>query len=208
MVQYRITGDVGTTIMLKDGNTVIMARYVFPPCSTIPARGARLIGRSTYTDAGLPFPAEGPHPMSVESTDVAGNFTQSEQLLVEIDTTPPLADGFMLVASSDTGPYDYITAIQQPAFYGRAEANARVRLFTGGVVVGSGIGGVRRVRHRLRLRRRRRLRPWEVTLEPLEDGVHVIRWTLRTWRAISPSRRKRRGSRSTALPRSVRRSTW
>ena len=95
---------------------------------------------------------EGPHPLSVESTDAAGNFTQSEQLLVEIDTTAPGAPTAALAAYSDTGVVgDGITSIQQPAFVGVAEANAHVRVYANGVLVGEGHGEFgRERRHRRR----------------------------------------------------------
>ncbi len=63
-----------------------------------------------------------------------------------------------------------MTSVQQPAFVGTAEANAQIRIYANGVLVGQGIvnsdesdgnsiNG---------------LGTWEVTVEPLVDGVYSI----------------------------------
>ncbi len=104
IVQFRITGDVGTTITLKDGNTEIQGLAGVTPAAplVIPASGQLIVTvdfnqLAAAPPAGSGFAAQGPHPMSVESFDLAGNFTQSEELLVEIDFTPPAANAPILV---------------------------------------------------------------------------------------------------------------
>ena len=77
-----------------------------------------------------------------------------------------------MLASSDTfdnvagliGPQwtnsDNVTFIRQPAFNGTGEANAKVRVLAGGVVIGEGVVNTDGT--------------WEVTVEPLKYGQFVI----------------------------------
>ena len=166
VVMFRITADPGTSVVLKDGNTVITEPLLAP------ASGELVVTidfNALAADGG--FPVEGPHPVSVESTDVAGNTRQSAQLLVTIDLTPPPDPTIALAPSSDTGlPGDGLTNIAEPAFFGLAEANAKVRVYANNVLVGQGVvhsdesdgdnaNG---------------LGVWEVTVEPLANGDYTI----------------------------------
>ena len=87
ILDFRITSDAGSTILIKDGNTVIDTFT------------------STGTDVRTLTLAEGSHLLSAEVTDTAGNVSaQSEELVVTVDRTAPTDPGAPdLLASSDTG---------------------------------------------------------------------------------------------------------
>ena len=117
-VQLRISAQRGSEVVVKDGEAVI-ANFTMP--------------NFDFVFLSLDDLGEDPHPISVETFDVAGNRSaQSEELLVTIDVTPPLEPAAAdLLASSDTGSAsdDNVTAITAPAFAGVAEANSLVRLY-------------------------------------------------------------------------------
>ncbi|MGQ9503918.1 MAG: Ig-like domain-containing protein [Thermogutta sp.] len=181
VMDLRISAEPGSTVRIKDGNTVV-AVFVFTPAFDLSDGVSDGFGLFTI-DFGanellLNIPAEGPHPLTVEAFDAAGNFRQSEQLLVTVDFTAPLAPSTPdLLPSSDSGVFDYddVTRINSPAFFGTGEANALVRIWAvdasgqirsvGQAMVGSdesdgnasdGLG------------------VWEITVEPLDDGVYKI----------------------------------
>jgi len=178
IVDLRISADLGTTVQIKDGNTVV-ATFVFDNAfdmndGVADGFGLRTINFNT-NETVYNIPAEGPHPLSVESIDAAGNVTQSEQLLITIDFTAPGPSAPVLAGYSDTAtPGDGVTSIAAPAFTGVAEANARVRLYVdngGGPVLagqtfvhsdesdGNPTNG---------------LGVWEITVEPLADGEYLV----------------------------------
>ncbi|RMF96481.1 MAG: hypothetical protein D6741_10855, partial [Planctomycetota bacterium] len=180
IVDVRISAEVGSTVRIKDGETIIDS-FTFDAAfdltdGVVDGFGVRTIDfnavETTYN-----IPAEGPHPLSTEAVDAAGNFTQSEELLVTIDHTAPDAPSVPdLLDDSDSGAFndDNVTNINAPAFSGTGEANAIVRIYaqsTGGAqLVGIGrVGsdesdGVPTDG----------LGTWEVTIEPLDDGVYSI----------------------------------
>ena len=189
---FRISADIGTTVAIKDGNTIVDT-FVFDNAfdltdGIVDGFGIRRIDFAA-NEGAFGIPAEGPHPLSTESLDAAGNFTQSEELLVLIDSTSPATpDAADLLESSDTfddvagliGPQwnssDDITKINQPAFSGVAEANAKVHVFAENVATGTvqlvGTSFVQSDESNgdptdgLGL--------WEVTVEPLADGEYEI----------------------------------
>ncbi|HOP76785.1 MAG TPA: Ig-like domain-containing protein [Thermogutta sp.] len=178
IVDLRISADPSSLVIIKDGNTPVAA-FVFD--LAFDSTDGVIDGFGLYTisfpvnEFLFGIPAEGPHPLSVESVDAAGNVAQSEQLLVTIDYTPPAASAPALAGYSDSGiSGDGITNVSAPAFVGSAEANARVRLYvddgTGPVLAGWTIvqsdesdgdptNGLGR---------------WEITVEPLTDGTYVV----------------------------------
>ncbi|MGH9224138.1 MAG: Ig-like domain-containing protein [Acidimicrobiales bacterium] len=117
-LRFRVSADIGTTVVIKDGNTVIDT----------------YVQAAAFEERALNL-AEGPHPLSAESTDAAGNRSgQSEELLVVVDTTKPVALSVPdLLASPGSGGIDddNITTHQQPHFAGAGEPNALVRLYAG-----------------------------------------------------------------------------
>ncbi len=183
---FRITGDPGESHVIKDGNTPIINII-------LPASGEAMLALDFEAlEAVTDFPAEGPHPMSIEAFDLAGNRSlPSPLLLTIIDLTTPDASAITIdmLSASDTGPdsTDNITSKMQPAFQGVAEENTKIRLYAietdaagvpmagaaaeliGQSVVGSdtsdvGVGGD--ADDGLGL--------WEITVEPLRNGFFDI----------------------------------
>ncbi|MEX0978155.1 MAG: Ig-like domain-containing protein, partial [Pirellulales bacterium] len=165
---FRVSAEPNSMVVIKDGNTVIDA-FVMPA--------------SPFTFRTIAWPvagifAFGPHPLSAESTDDAGNRSdQSEELLVTIDSDVPLAPTAPdLLASSDTGTFDDddVTNLQPLAFQGTAEQNTRVRILANGVVVGQGIVGTDLTAPPTDPEEPAIIGAWEVTTEPLADGTYTI----------------------------------
>ncbi|MGB9689974.1 Ig-like domain-containing protein, partial [Thermogutta sp.] len=171
-----------TTVLIKDGEVVIdsfVFDAAFDATDGVPNDnfGLRRIDFNA-NQVLYNIPADGPHPLTVEAIDAAGNVRQSEQLLITIDLTPPGTPSQpQMLPDSDTGAFDNdnVTRINNPAFRGTAEANTLVRLYVqknfgpaqlvGQAFVGSdesdgdptnGLG------------------VWEITIEPLDDGVYTI----------------------------------
>ena len=103
---------------------------------------------------------------------VNGRSQYSEPLWMTVDTEDPAASLPDLLASSDTGmsDMDNVTNKMSPAFDGTAEANAKVRVLANGVVVGQGVVGSDASDDNLG----NGLGRWEVTVEPLDDGMYSI----------------------------------
>ena len=107
--------------------------------------------------------AEGTHTITATATDPAGNASApSGGLSITIDTTAPAAPSTPdLAAASDTGSSntDNLTSVTTPTFTGTAEAGSTVRIFAGGVQVGSGTatGG-----------------NYSIQVSALAEGVHSI----------------------------------
>jgi hypothetical protein len=143
-----VTAETGTTVDVKDGNTVIDT-FVMP--------GGGVATRTLIL-------SDGAHPLSAEATDPAGNTSdQSEELLVTVDTSAPATPATPdLLPSSDSGgiSIDNITTIMDPAFRGTVEPNAKIRILADAAVVGEGQAGSTGT--------------FEVTVEPLGDGVYGI----------------------------------
>jgi hypothetical protein len=74
-LDFRISGEPGTTVAIKDGNTVVDS-FIMP--------GVAFTTRTiTWPVEGIAV--EGPHPLSAEATDTAGNRSQqSAELLLTI----------------------------------------------------------------------------------------------------------------------------
>ena len=147
-LHFVVTADPGTSVIVKDGNTVIDGPFIMP------AGGSVVVP--------LTLSADGKYPLSVESTDTAGNINQSQQLLVTIDATPPPASTPVMLASSDSGVsnVDGITNVTAPAFEGLTEPNALITLYANGEAVGSATATPEGT--------------WEITSEPLSDGVYQM----------------------------------
>ncbi|MDD4266796.1 MAG: Ig-like domain-containing protein [Thermoguttaceae bacterium] len=174
VADFRISAELGSAVVVKDGQIVI-AEFVFDndfdmTDGVLDGFGILRID-FVANEATFGIPAEGPHPLSAEAFDAAGNYTQSEQLLVTIDTTPPAAPTITLLEGSDTLPLgDGITSNNEPAFQGAAEANSLVRLFANGELVGMAIAGSDESDGDLT----NGLGVWEITAEPLNDDDYVF----------------------------------
>ncbi len=137
------------------------------------------------------FLTDGTHNLKLEVEDRAGNISDDFLLEVVVDTVAPLAVVPNLQDASDSGMFndDNVTNIVTPAFDGVAEVNTKVRVFaqavdpnTGlpvgapqeiglGTVGSDGTDGVFD----------NGLGSWEVTVEPLVDGVWDITTTFEDW---------------------------
>ncbi len=96
------------------------------------------------------------------SVPVSGDGPLAEPVSLVIDVTAPIGSIPDLLASSDSGysDTDNVTNIRTPAFSGTGEPNARVRVYADGELVGEGRVGADG--------------KWEVTVEPLDDGLYDI----------------------------------
>ncbi len=162
-LNFLVSAEAGSSVVIKDGNTVI----------------------DTFVMPGTPFTtrtlvlADGPHPLSAEATDLAGNHSdQSQELLVTVDSVLPGAPTTPdLLASSDTGTFndDNVTHLQALAFQGTAESNTRILILANGVVVGQGLVGTDLTAPPTQLPGSPpAIGAWEVTTEPLTDGTYTI----------------------------------
>ncbi len=183
VADFRISAEANSTVVIKDGEVVIDS-FVFNTAfdltdGVVDGFGVRTID-FVANQTSFAIPAEGPHPLSAESFDLAGNRSaQSEELLVTIDFTDPLAPSAPdLAADADTGlsPSDNITAINELVVLGVGEANAIVRVFARNAQTGTvqlvGIGQVQS--DESDIDPTNGLGIWELTLEPLADATYLV----------------------------------
>ena len=119
------TGEVGSIIRIYDGATLLGT-------TTVSAGGTW-----SYTSTVL---TDGVHPLTVTSTDAAGNTSAASSVLnLTIDTNAPVAPPIAVLSPlSDTGvANDNLTSVTTPVLTGTAEANSTVTVFQGGVSVGT-----------------------------------------------------------------------
>ncbi|MCO6453692.1 MAG: CHRD domain-containing protein [Pirellulaceae bacterium] len=176
---------VGAAVLSAEQITDLLAGQWYLNIHTNLFPGGEIRGQVLYSPANdFVFRTltldEDPHPLSVEVFDWAGNRSaQSEELLVTIDITPPPAPTTPdLLASSDTGMVstDNVTSINTPAFLGTGEANGKVTIFARNTatnitqIVGQGLIGS----DESDLVLDNEIGVWEVTIEPLADGVYEI----------------------------------
>ncbi|MBP2228898.1 hypothetical protein J2847_002190 [Azospirillum agricola] len=86
-------------------------------------------GAWTITSGSL---SDGVNTLTVRAVDAAGNTSSaSGQLLLTIDTTPPIPGGFALTAATDSGRIsnDAVTAVTAPVITGTAQAGSVVTLY-------------------------------------------------------------------------------
>ncbi|MBN1854123.1 MAG: NF038122 family metalloprotease, partial [Pirellulales bacterium] len=182
IADFRISAELGSTVVLKDGEVVIDT-FIFDAAFDATDGVADHFGIRTIdfnaNQTALNIPAEGPHPLSVEATDTTGNFTQSEQLLVTIDfTQPAIPVSPRMLTSSDSGldKHDEVTNQQAPAFDGTGEANAEVRVYATDVTTGLAqlVGEGLVNSDESDSINNNGLGTWEITVEPLADGTYDI----------------------------------
>jgi hypothetical protein len=118
--------------------------------------------------AGMPDPAQGRTPLS-------------DPLVLRVDEVAPFVSPPDLLASSDTGHFhnDNVTGIRTPAFQGTGEHNAIIRIYARDVTDPGNPGprelvGQGRVGSDLTEGDFNQVGNWEVTVEPLDDGVYDI----------------------------------
>jgi hypothetical protein len=121
------TAEANSTVTIKDGSTVL---------------GNALVdgsGNWTYTPSAL---GQGSHSFTAMVTDAAGNVgPASTAYSVTIDTsapTAPAAPDLSTASDSGTSNTDNVTNVTTPTFTGTAEAGSTVKVFSEGVLVGTG----------------------------------------------------------------------
>ncbi|MGY2940210.1 ribosomal 50S subunit-recycling heat shock protein [Ewingella americana] len=140
--------EADSTITIRDGDTVL---------GTVKADGN---GNWSLTlDQPL---SEGPHSITTEVTDAAGNSSGvSTPIVVNIDTIPPAAATAVEILNGDGLPVDGITNDTTPTVSGKAEAGSKVIVRDGNTIVGSAIADENG--------------NWSVTLQdPLSEGPHGL----------------------------------
>ncbi|ALV91137.1 Ig-like domain-containing protein [Pantoea vagans] len=119
------TAEVGSIVRIYDGSTLLTSITV----------GST--GNWSYTTGVL---SQGSHPISVTSTDAAGNVSATTSATVTVDTVVPT---LTLAAANNNGSSSVAIAAgtstndNTPALSGTTEANSVVRIFDGGVQIGS-----------------------------------------------------------------------
>ncbi|MDI9221142.1 Ig-like domain-containing protein [Pantoea sp. EA-12] len=143
----RGTGDVGSTITVRDGTTVL---------------GTAIVGSDgTWRYTPSPALAEGSHSLTATETDLAGNVgTPSTAIAFTVDTVAPTAVTDV-VAKDDAGnTLTGVTNDSTPALSGTAEANSVIKIYDGTTLIGStttnGQGA------------------WSFTTQTLSDGSHTL----------------------------------
>ena len=122
---------------------------------------------------------DGIHNFKLEVEDRAGNVSEDFLLTVQIDSDLAGDPGIDMLMASDSGmdDGDNVTGIDQPAFTGVGEVGSTVRLLANGELVGvgevqsddsDGVPGDG-------------LGQWEITSEPLDDGVYNISADIEDW---------------------------
>ena len=165
---------------------------------SLPTTGAIGIGQllGAITDDGEL--ADGVHHLKLEVEDRAGNISNDFLYDLTIDTTiPPVT--LDMIDSSDSGMFndDNVTDIDQPAFSGEAEIDAHVTLFAqrvdedgnsiggrfqiGTGTVGSDITNDDPIDPTDDANQNDGLGLWEITSEPLRDGIYEIDVLVEDW---------------------------
>jgi hypothetical protein len=186
--RYRVYdrfNDGGTEVLIFDSSTVT---------ATAGTGGFTALAQVFSTDdllAGatlIGLLADGVHDLKLEVEDRAGNISHDFLLDLVVDTVAPPAD-VNLLDSSDTGisDSDNVTNMAQPAFDGRSEVNAKVFIYAQQIVDGNPVGGPMLVGEGRvdsdttdvvyaipGASNDDGLGMWEVTVEPLDDGVYDI----------------------------------
>ncbi len=151
-----ITADNTPTLSgTAEAGTVV---NVFDDTTRLHTTTASADGKWNVTTAPL---SEGVHSLTAQSTDKAGNTSESSLTLeVTTDTVAPDVPTIDLAASSDSGASDTdnVTNDARPTLSGTGSAGSTVKVYKGGSVVGSAVvasGGT-----------------WSFTADTLADGPH------------------------------------
>ncbi|NND97318.1 MAG: hypothetical protein HKN47_08330, partial [Pirellulaceae bacterium] len=155
----------------------------------------RTVSQDLNNPVGTPFP-DGVHNFKLEVEDRAGNISPDFLLKVTIDTVVPTTT-IDILSSSDSGMYDddNVTNVQEIAFQGRGETNAMVTLFAQKVdntgtpfgdllIIGTGTVGSDHTDVQAGIPGATDtdlLGMWEITAEPLVDGVYDVYALIEDW---------------------------
>ncbi len=141
------TANVGLTITVKDGSTIVGT--------------ANADGNGSWNLGNVSL-ASGVNNLTATATDAAGNIGTSSTFVATLDTTPPSAPGTPnLTAASDTGKSDTdnVTSDNTPTISGSGINGDTVTLYDGSTAIGSGTvsDGT-----------------YSITTSKLSDGTHAI----------------------------------
>ncbi|MFO0914302.1 MAG: Ig-like domain-containing protein [Pirellulales bacterium] len=130
---------------------------------------------------------DGVNNLKLEVEDRAGNISPDYLLTIEVDTTPVPPVNIDMLTASDSGVVDTdnVTNKDKPAFTGRSKPMSTVILFANGEMVGqavvqsdaSDVGIVEGATAN------DGLGLWEITSEPLDDGVYSMVARVEDWTA-------------------------
>ena len=158
---------------------------------TLPNQFFGLFGTNAAVLAGGVL-AEGTHNLKLEVEDRAGNISEDFLLEIFVDTVAPTPDTPDLLASSDSGMFDNdnVTNKWQPAFVGVAEINNKVFVYAQEINPATGLpatGDILQIGQGLVGSENSNnldgdgLGTWEVTVEPMVDGVYDIFVRFEDW---------------------------
>ncbi len=146
------TAEANATITVKDGNNVL---------GTTQADG---LGNWTFTPTG-PL-GQGPHTLNVTATDAAGNVSNTASFGVNIDSVAPNPPVIVTVLDNTAPVLGPITNGQatnetRPSLSGTAEANAIIKVYSDGNLIGTTVANGSGA--------------WTLTpLTPLGNGSHTF----------------------------------
>ncbi|MBK0098620.1 Ig-like domain repeat protein [Erwinia sp. S63] len=143
----RGTGEVGSTVTIRDGSTILGTAIV----------GTNGIWRFEPTTAL----GQGSHTLTVTATDTAGNSSAaSAGITFSVDTIAPNAIDNLVAKDGSGNTLTGVTNDSTPALSGTAEAGSIVKIYDGSTLIGStqasGTGA------------------WNFTTQQLTDGAHNL----------------------------------
>lgn len=130
----RITGDPAPRFTgITEANATILISIDGIARGSVAADGA---GNWSFRSPDL---SDGVHVLEARAVDAAGNNGAASQLSLTVDRTAPTAPTLRLDAASDTGrsAVDRITGDSTPSLSGQAEANSRVDILDGSLLLGT-----------------------------------------------------------------------
>ncbi|MFG0289801.1 MAG: Ig-like domain-containing protein [Rhodopirellula sp. JB044] len=196
-IQYRLYWRTGDPAGPGSGTGEVLVYDSFAELAGLTDLGQiiRTVSQDLNTPAGTPFP-DGVHNFKLEVEDRAGNISPDFLLTVEIDTVDP-ATSIDILSSSDSGMYDddNVTNIQEIAFQGRSDVMNDITLFAQKVnaagvpfgdllIIGTGVVGSDYTDVEAQIAGATDddgLGMWEITAEPLADGVYDVYALTEDW---------------------------
>ncbi len=164
------SSDSGASFLdnITNAITPTLAGMADPHATITIFDGKQTVGTGKADAAGLwqvktTALSQGTHAFTAKATDLLGNVSAASPVqTVIIDTATVTPTTPYIIASSDSGVSntDNITRTVTPTFMGKSEANATVKLFDGGVEIGSAKATA--------------AGSWTIKAGPLSEGVHAI----------------------------------
>nr|WP_244182842.1 Ig-like domain-containing protein [Pantoea wallisii] len=123
------TGEVGNTVTISDGNTVL---------------GSTTVGGDGNWSFTTPPLSEGNHSLTSTQTDAAGNVSPpSAPVVVTVDTVPPAVPGNLQLSDADGDALaaGSVTNVAQPVLSGSAEPGSTITVSDGDTTLGTATAG-------------------------------------------------------------------